>query len=104
MPLLRSGKTGRSPEDEKYATPMSVSLEKFEALVKAAVVDDPKVPKVAVTGYTVVLTLKARRVPYDVWARYDPATDTWTGHNPYRDGMTLHKVVDEVRAADEGMT
>ena len=56
-----------------------------------------------VDGFSFTLRLKARRVPYDVWAHYDPATDTWKGHDPYPGGMTLHQVVGEVSRAMRAM-
>lgn len=78
---------------------MSVSQERFEALVKAAAANHGKVLKVTVEGFGFILRLDARRVPYNVQAHWDQATDNWTGHDPYRGGMTLHQVVREVAEA-----
>ncbi len=83
--------------------PMYISEERFEYLVRAAAAQHSKVTGVAVDGFSFTLRLKARRVPYDVWAHYDSATDSWSGHDPYRGGMTLHLVVGEVSRAIQAM-
>lgn len=74
---------------------MSVSEERFESLVQAAAANHHKIVKVAVTGFGFVLTLTSRRYEYDVRAVYDPATDSWTGVDPYRGG-TLPAIVNEI--------
>ncbi len=82
---------------------MYVSEERFEHLVKAAAAEHSKITKVTVAGLSFTLRLKAQRVPYDVWARYDWATGTWEGHDPYPGGMTLRLVIDEVSRAMQAM-
>jgi hypothetical protein len=74
---------------------VAVSEKQFAELVEAAASNRGKVTKVAVSGFGFVLTLRARRLRYDVRAHYDPLTDSWTGTDPYRGG-TLPSVVNEI--------
>jgi hypothetical protein len=74
---------------------MSVSEERFESLVQAAAANHCKIVKVAATGFGFVLTLRSRRYEYDVYAAYDPATDSWTGIDPYQGG-TLPAIINEI--------
>lgn len=74
---------------------MSVSQDTFKALVEAAAANRGKIVKVAVTGFGFVLTLAARRSRYDVSAHYDPATDQWSGVDPYGGG-TLSSIIGEI--------
>ncbi len=77
---------------------MTISQETFQSLAEAAAANRGKIVKVAVQGFGFVLTLKSRRYQYDVSAWYDPATDHWTGVDPYRGG-TLPSVINEIARA-----
>src|SRR3954451_14674847 len=81
-----------------YGTPMSVSPERFESLVRAAAAKHEKVVGVAVNGFYFRLKLKARRMTYEVDARYDPATNTWVRTDPHM-GNTIRFVTEEVHRA-----
>jgi hypothetical protein len=74
---------------------MSVSQERFESLVQAAAANHHKIVNVAVAGFGFVLTLASRRYEYDLRVVYDPATDSWTGLDPYRGG-TLPAIINEI--------
>jgi len=74
---------------------MSISQERFEALVRAAAANRGKVVEVAVDGFGFVLTLASKRSQYVVRAFYDRATDSWTSVDPYRGG-TVSSIIAEV--------
>lgn len=77
---------------------MSVSPERFEALVRAAAANRQKVVGVAVNGYNFTLKLKARRMTYEVLGQYDPETDHWVGTDAHM-GNTIRFVIDDIAKA-----
>lgn len=74
---------------------MSVSQERFEAIVRAVTADQSKIVKVEIYEFGFTLTLKARRYEHDVHVTYDPVRDHWTGVDPYGGG-TLRWVINEI--------
>lgn len=74
---------------------MSVSQERFDAIVRAVTANQSKIVRVRVFEFGFALTLKSRRYEYDVGAHYDPARDHWTGYDPYR-GSTIQWVINQV--------
>lgn len=74
---------------------MSISQEEFEAAVRAAKKD--LLMDVTVSGFEVHVAKKSRsgRSRYTLTAVYDPASDSWSGVDPYH-GTTLPALAREL--------